>query len=121
MISTLKVSLGNTTIGTITMLPAGSVFFAFSEEYLTDANRPVLSQSFLTETGEVIPESKATRVQLPAFFSNLLPEGHMRQYLAERGGIKPTNEFKLIELLGEDLPGAVVIASQDGNPIDAEI
>jgi serine/threonine-protein kinase HipA len=120
MISTLKVSLGNTAIGTITTLPAGSVFFAFSEEYLNDANRPVLSQSFLTETGEVIPESKATRVQLPAFFSNLLPEGHMRQYLAERGGIKPTNEFKLIELLGEDLPGAVVIASQDGNPIDAE-
>jgi serine/threonine-protein kinase HipA len=77
MISTLKVSLGDTVIGTLTMLPAGSVFFAFSEEYLNDANRPVLSQSFLTETGEVIPESKATRVQLPAFFSNLLPEGHI--------------------------------------------
>ena len=50
MISTLKVSLGNTTIGTITMLPAGSVFFAFSEEYLTDSNRPVLSQSFLKQS-----------------------------------------------------------------------
>lgn len=34
----------------------------------------------------------------------------MRDYLANRGGVKPTNEFKLIELLGEDLPGAVTVS-----------
>jgi serine/threonine-protein kinase HipA len=43
----------------------------------------------------------------------------MRKYLAERGGIKPTNEFGLIALLGEDLPGAVVVASEHGDAIDA--
>lgn len=118
MISTLQVNLGEVNVGTLTMLPAGSVFFAFSESYLNDANRPVLSQSFLTEAGGVIPESKATRVQLPAFFSNLLPEGHMRKYLALRGGIKPTNEFQLIELLGEDLPGAVIVTKLDGKPAE---
>lgn len=117
MISALQVSLEDISIGTLSMLQSGSVFFAFDEKYLNDAKRLVLSQSFFRENGEIIPESKATRVQLPAFFSNLLPEGHMREYLAGRGGIKPTNEFKLIELLGEDLPGAVTIATLDGNHI----
>ncbi len=57
----------------------------------------------------MLAESKTVQTKLPPFFSNLLPEGHLRDYLAERGGIKPAREFKLIELLGEDLPGAVVI------------
>ncbi|MDN5936173.1 MAG: type II toxin-antitoxin system HipA family toxin, partial [Nitrosospira sp.] len=39
-------------------------------------------------------------------------------YLAERGGIKPSHEFRLIELLGRDLPGAVIITPMDGLPID---
>ncbi len=47
------------------------------------------------------------------FFSNLLPEGCLRTYLAKRGGIKPAREFKLIELLGEDLPGAVIVKPLD--------
>ncbi len=33
----------------------------------------------------------------------------MRDYLAQLGNIKPTAEFSLIELLGEDLPGAVQV------------
>lgn len=109
MISSLRVCLHSKEIGTLTLLPTGGVFFAFTETYLADASRPVLSQSFHSKTGELIPEAKATRTLLPPFFSNLLPEGHMREYLAGRGGVKPTNEFKLIELLGEDLPGAVTV------------
>jgi serine/threonine-protein kinase HipA len=110
MTSALQINLGDRSIGTLTMLPSSSVFFAFNEDYLNDPKRPVLSQSFISESGEIIPESKATRIQLPPFFSNLLPEGHMREYLANRGGVKPTNEFKLIELLGEDLSGAVTVS-----------
>jgi serine/threonine-protein kinase HipA len=44
----------------------------------------------------------------------------LREYLAARGGIKPAREFKLIELLGEDLPGAVVIKPFEGRGVMAE-
>jgi hypothetical protein len=27
--------------------------------------------------------------RLPVFFSNLLPEGHLREYLATHAGVKP--------------------------------
>ncbi len=39
----------------------------------------------------------------------------MRNYLAQLGNIKPTAEFKLITLLGEDLPGAVTVVPLRGN------
>lgn len=77
--------------------------------FLHDADRQVLSQSFFRASGELIPETKASSGKLPVFFSNLLPEGHMRNYLARLGNVKPTAEFRLIELLGQDLPGAVTV------------
>ncbi len=114
MTDLLEVRLGDTAVGKLTLLTGDRAFFAFEEAYLNDVNRPVLSQSFFTQTGGIIPETKTTQTRLPPFFSNLLPEGHLRTYLAARGGIKPAREFKLIKLLGEDLPGAVVIKSLVG-------
>lgn len=115
MTDRLEVLLGEKSVGTLTLLTGERSFFAFDEEYLNDQNRPVLSQSFFTSSGELTPETKTVQTRLPAFFSNLLPEGHLRTYLASRGGIKPAREFRLIELLGEDLPGAVMI-----RPLEAQ-
>lgn len=105
----LQVSLNNYPVGQLTQLTNGSIVFAFNENYLHDPNRPVLSQSFFNPSGKLIAESQPAKSILPAFFSNLLPEGILRNYLAQRANIKPSQEFKLIELLGEDLPGAVII------------
>jgi serine/threonine-protein kinase HipA len=49
------------------------------------------------------------------FFSNLLPEGHMRDYLAERAGVSPVREFFLLWVLGQDLPSAITIKPADGD------
>ncbi|WP_198266166.1 type II toxin-antitoxin system HipA family toxin [sulfur-oxidizing endosymbiont of Gigantopelta aegis] len=114
MTERLEVRLGDMLVGTLTLVTGDRSFFAFEEAYLNEANRPILSQSFFTRSGDLIPESKIVQTKLPPFFSNLLPEGHLRDYLATRGGIKPAREFKLIELLGEDLSGAVIV-----RPIDA--
>ncbi len=122
MTDRLEVRLGDMLVGKLTLVTGDRSFFAFEESYLNDPNRPVLSQSFFTRSGDLIPESKTVQTKLPPFFSNLLPEGHLRDYLAARGGIKPAREFKLIELLGEDLSGAVVIKPLDAlaNPKERE-
>lgn len=120
MTAQLQVSLNDNAIGTLTMLPSGGIFFAFNEAYLDNPDRPVLSQSYFRPSGELIPESKVTPAKLPPFFANLLPEGHMRDYLAAQGGIKPSQEFKLIELLGEDLPGAVIVTPLEGGSLHLE-
>ena len=114
MANLLSVHLGNVAVGKLILLTGDRAFFAFEESYLNDANSPVLSQSFFTQAGSLIPETRTTHTKLPPFFSNLLPEGHLRNYLAAEGGVKPSKEFKLIELLGEDLPGAVIVKPLKG-------
>lgn len=116
----LEVRLHEQPIGVLTLLPGDRAFFAFDEPYLNDADRPVLSQSFFRSSGELVAVTRTTQTRLPAFFSNLLPEGHLRQYLARQGGIKPEREFLLLELLGEDLPGAVRVQTLPEAPTPPE-
>lgn len=105
-ISSLRILLYGVPIGVITQLPDQQIVTAFDPEYENDARRPILSLSFKTASGALRTPAR-TRVRLPPFFSNLLPEGHLRQYLAARGGVKPIREFPLLGLLGGDLSGAV--------------
>jgi len=53
--------------------------------------------------------------RLPPFFSNVLPEGHLRSYLAQRAHVKPEHEFFLLATLGADLPGALTVKPLEMN------
>jgi serine/threonine-protein kinase HipA len=57
---------------------------------------------------------------VPPFFSNLLPEGHLREYLAKRADVNPEREFFLLAVLGADLPGALVIEPLEGETRQAD-
>jgi len=114
-VTQLAVWLGQTRAGTLIRLPDDRNVFSFDPTYEADPQRPVLSLGFKTATGG-LDTTRPTHVKLPPFFSNLLPEGHLRDYLAARGGIKPVREFFLLSLLGEDLPGAVVVRSESEGP-----
>ena len=119
MQSYLEVFIGDLKIGEITLLTNERSLFIFDDNYLNLSDKPILSQSFFDKSGEIIAQTKIIQTKLPSFFSNLLPEGYLRQYLAEQGGIKQQSEFKLIELLGEDLPGSVIV--KPGHYIDTDI
>ena len=108
-ISNLDVFLYEELVGTITRLPDDSNIFTFDNAYTHNQTRPTLSLSFKGESGSLRRAVKPSKVKLPPFFSNLLPEGHLRQYLAEQEGIKPEREFFLLSLLGNDLPGAITV------------
>jgi len=109
----LEISLGEIRVGTLTLLEGDRTIFSFREDYISKARKPVLSQSFINMPGELITEFRPTRMKLHPFFSNLLPEGHLRTYLAERGGVNPEREYMLLQLLGDDLPGAVIVKPDD--------
>jgi serine/threonine-protein kinase HipA len=113
-IAVLEVRLHGQPIGTLTRLPGDRVMFAFTEGYIADQNRPTLSLSFKDALGSLISDVRPTQTRLPPFFANLLPEGTMRDYLAERAGVKPEREFFLTAVLGQDLPGALEILPADG-------
>jgi serine/threonine-protein kinase HipA len=114
MTAVLDIFLNDQCAGALTLLPDGRILFSFDESYAADPARHVLSQSFFSADGELLTSTKAYSGKAPPFFSNTLPEGQLRDYLAARGGIKPTHEFYLLHLLGEDLPGAVIAKPAEG-------
>lgn len=117
----LTVYLNDTLVGTITLLPTDVSVFAFDESYIENHQRPTLSLSFKSKTGQLITKIKPRRTKIEPFFSNLLPEGHLRDYLSEKVGVKKDREFYLLSALRTDLPGAVrVEANSDLIPTDAE-
>jgi serine/threonine-protein kinase HipA len=116
----LDVRLHERVVGTITRLPDDKNVFVFDTTYVGDEERATLSLSFKDSFGALITQSRPTQTRLPPFFSNLLPEGALRDYLAGRAGVKPAREFFLAWVLGRDLPGAVQIAPRDRDSMPPE-
>ena len=116
----LDIFLGDRKVGAITGLGGDSSVFTFDDAYADDPARPTLSLSFKDAMGDLIRDQKRTQTRLSPFFSNLLPEGPLRDYLAERAGVNVVREFHLLWALGRDLPGAIVARGPDGEePIPA--
>lgn len=110
----LQVLLHDVPIGTLALLEGRRTLFAFNASYIEDPARPTLSLSFKDSFGELITDVRPTSTSAPPFFSNLLPEGHLRDYLAQQAGVNATREFFLLWILGRDLPGALTIRPIDG-------
>ena len=111
-LNALVVKLHDRRIGFLNRLGGDRHLFSFEQDYIDDPERPTLSLSFKGQAGGlVLPRGVTDR--LPPFFSNLLPEGHLRDYLAARAGVKPQREFFLLAVLGADLPGALTVTPMD--------
>lgn len=119
-LSVLDVRLHGQPIGTLTRLPGDGNLFAFNEGYINDLERPTLSLSFKDAFGQLLTKFKPTQTRLPPFFANLLPEGAMRDYLAQQAHVNPAREFFLAWVLGRDLPGALQILSMNGENLPPE-
>ena len=112
-LNALAVSLHDRRIGVINRISGDRYLFSFEQDYIEDVNRPTLSLSFKGQSGGLVIPTRAVTARLPVFFSNLLPEGHLREYLATRAGVKQNREFFLLAVLGADLPGALTIAPME--------
>jgi len=113
-VSILNVNLHGETIGTLTNVGGDRTLFAFTDTYIENPNRATLGLSFKDQFGELRTAFRPFQKRVMPFFSNLLPEGHMRTYLAERAGVNSEREFHLLWALGNDLPGAITITPTDG-------
>src|SRR5664279_5181589 len=120
-LNALAVRLHGRQIGVINRI-ADRQIFAFEQDYINDPQRPTLSLSFKGSTGGLVTAVRPIGRRVPPFFSNLLPEGHLRTYLAGQAGVKSEREFFLLAVLGADLPGAVTVAplTAAGHPVEMQ-
>ena len=116
----LDIFLGETRVGTIARLDGDASIFTFDEVYLADQDRPTLSLAYKDANGEIITETRSYRTKIEPFFSNLLPEGTLRDYLARRAGVKAVREYHLLAQLGHDLPGAVRAVAVDAEETEVD-
>lgn len=105
----LEVKLGDQVVGWLRRSPVGSdvTTFRFSHSYLALSPRPVLGQCFVDDPNKVW----TAKLRLPAFFSNLLPDldSPLRKAVCAQFHVPAEREFILLEQLGEDLPGNIVV------------
>lgn len=86
------------------------VVFTFLPEYWEDPDRHVLGLWF-----EDHPRSHVgSALRVPAWFSNLLPEGRLRDYIAADRGVSPQRDMEILAQVGHDLPGAVEVVDGEG-------
>ncbi len=97
---------------------------SFVDSYIQDPQRPTLSLAYRgqseAETRQILSALRDARLvtqtgRWPAYFSNLLPEGHNRERLARQRGCSVDDEFELLAAAGHDLMGALEVA-----PVDAQ-
>jgi serine/threonine-protein kinase HipA len=85
--------------------------FVFDDDYWSNSNRSVLGAWFEDNPRQ----SPQASQRLPPWFSNLLPEGRLREWVARERGVNAARELQLMLHIGADLPGAVEVISHAGD------
>src|SRR5712691_2206014 len=99
-VQALGVSLHGRRIGIINRLAGDRHIFAFEQDYLDDPHRPTLSLSYKGREGGVVTAVRSVGRRLPPYFSNLLPEGRLWDYL----NLKVARSRPLVHLVSSSLP-----------------
>lgn len=115
-ITVLKLSLHNRLVGYLAGYQNGRNVLSFADEFRNDTGRPTFSlithQNF-PNAAKVMSEPWTRNQRLHPTLSNLLPEGALRELIAQGLKVHINNEFQLLSWLGEDLPGALVATAME--------
>lgn len=103
MTTSLSVWWDDRIAGTLSIDRHGELGFAYAEGWLDDPALTPLSQSLPKR-----PEPFSRREVRP-FFAGLLPEEAQREVIAQALGISQANDFRLLEALGGDVAGALML------------
>jgi serine/threonine-protein kinase HipA len=101
-----------------------TVRFDVDESYIAlGPSRPVLSSAWVAPGDEEKTvarlldrrDKRALFGMLPPWFKNLLPEGALRALVESQMPTGHAADFDVLEWLGRDLPGAVIVLSESGS------
>lgn len=118
-ISVLRLSLHDSLVGYLAGFQDGRNVLTFADQFSADPKRPTLTLTTHPQfpgSSRRLTKPWARRQRLEPVLSNLLPEGALRDLLAQALKVHVDNEFQLLTYLGADLPGALVVEPM--NPVD---
>ncbi len=107
----LKLTLHDRLVGYLAGYQHGRNVLSFADEFRNDNNRPTFSlitHPNFPNAEKVMSDQWVKNQRLHPVLSNLLPEGALRELIAQELKLHINHEFQMLSYLGEDLPGAVI-------------
>lgn len=123
-VAVLKLTLHDILIGYLAGFQNGKNILIFSDAFRRDPERPTLSlltSPLYPQSNKILEKTFVTHQRLHPLLSNLLPEGALRELIANSLKVHIDNEFQLLAALGHDLPGALVAAPMTLEEIPEDI
>jgi serine/threonine-protein kinase HipA len=112
-VSFLELTLHGHRVGFIAGYRSGKNVLVFAPEFRENSRRPTFSLTThpsFPNVEKLLADPWIRRQRLHPILSNLLPEGVLREMLAQGLKVHIDDEFRLLGHLGRDLPGALVVA-----------
>ncbi|WP_430010004.1 type II toxin-antitoxin system HipA family toxin [Methylophaga lonarensis] len=119
-INVLKLSLHGRLVGYLAGFKNGRNVLSFAEEFKRDAGRPTFSlitHPTFPHSEKIMAQPWARNQRLHPVLSNLLPEGSLRELIAQGLKVHIDNEFHMLSYLGADLPGALVVEAMEPDDV----
>ena len=109
-VNVLQLSIHSVLIGYLTGFKNGRNVLSIADSFKNDPDRPTFSlitHPTFPNTNKLMAVPWARNQRLHPVLSNLLPEGSLRELIAQGLKVHVDNEFHILSYLGEDLPGAI--------------
>jgi serine/threonine-protein kinase HipA len=114
MTAALTVFWDDALVGLLQLDDHGDISFGYASDWLADPSKPAISASLPKQT-----EAFGRRQSRP-FFAGLLPEEAQRDGAARALGVSKGNDFALLDALGGDVAGALVLWPEHSAPHQAQ-
>ena len=123
-INVLRLTLHERLVGHLTGFHDGRNVLTFADEFKSDATRPTFSLITHPEfprSEKLLAEPWSRTQKLHPILSNLLPEGSLRELVAQGLKVHVDNEFHIFSYLGGDLPGALIAEPMEPEEVPASV
>ena len=112
----LQLTLHGVLVAYVAGFRNGRNVLSFTDGFRDNPERPTFTLSThpnVINAHKLMSEPWVKRQRLHPVLSNLLPEGSLRELIAQALKVHVDNEFHILSYLGEDLPGAIVATPMD--------
>jgi len=123
-INVLRLTLHGRLVGYLIGFQNGRNILSFADEFKFDADRPTFSlitHPGFPRSGKLMSQPWVRTQRLHPTLSNLLPEGVLREWIAQGLKVHVDDEFHILSYLGQDLPGALVAEPVEPGDVSGSI
>jgi serine/threonine-protein kinase HipA len=117
-VNVLQISIHGVLIGYLAGFKNGRNVLSIADTFKNNPDRPTFSlitHPKFPQADKLMAEPWARNQRLHPVLSNLLPEGSLRELIAQALKVHVDNEFHILSYLGADLPGAI-----EATPLEPE-